>query len=90
MAAIDAGTEQRIREELRAHTENCATIIVSHRLGALRHAHEIIFIEDGSIAERGTHDELIAANGKYAALYALQTRDGSEAATPDAAGGPGK
>ena len=87
MAAIDAGTEQRIREELRAHTENCGTIIVSHRLGALRHAHEIIFIEDGGIAERGSHDELIAANGKYAALFALQTRDGSEAATPDVARG---
>jgi len=87
MAAIDAGTEQRIRQELRAHTENCATIIVSHRLGALRHAHEIIFIEDGRIVERGTHDALIAADGKYAALFALQTRDGSEAAIPDGAGG---
>ena len=87
MAAIDAGTEQRIREELRAHTENCATIIVSHRLGALRHAHEIIFIEEGRIVERGIHDALIAADGKYAALFALQTRDGSEDATPDVAGG---
>lgn len=87
MAAIDAGTEQRIREELRAHTENCATLIVSHRLGALRHADEIIFLEDGKIVERGTHDDLIALDGKYAALFALQTRDGSEAAVPDAAGG---
>jgi len=87
MAAIDAGTEQRIREELRAHTENCATIIVSHRLGALRHAHEIIFIDEGRIVERGTHDALIAADGKYAALFALQTRDGSEAAIPDVPGG---
>jgi ATP-binding cassette, subfamily B, multidrug efflux pump len=87
MAAIDAGTEQRIREELRTHTENCATLIVSHRLGALRHADEIIFIEDGRIAERGTHDELISLDGKYAALFALQTRDGSEAAIPDVAGG---
>lgn len=86
MAAIDAGTEQRIREELRAHTENCATLIVSHRLGALRHADEIIFIEDGRIAERGTHDDLIALDGKYAALFALQTRDGSEAAIPDTPG----
>ena len=87
MAAIDAGTEQRIREELRSHTENCATIIASHRLGALRHADEIIFIEDGRIVERGTHDSLVIANGKYAALFALQTRDGSEVGTPDLVGG---
>ncbi len=76
MAAIDAGTEQRIREALREHTRRCATLIVSHRLGALRHADEIIFIEDGRIVERGTHDALVARRGKYAALFALQTLDG--------------
>lgn len=76
MAAIDAGTEQRIREAMKEHTEHCATLIVSHRLGALRHADEIIFIEDGRIVERGTHDELVAQRGRYAALFALQTLDG--------------
>ena len=76
MAAIDAGTEQRIREALREHTKSCATLIVSHRLGALRHADEIIFIEDGRIVERGTHDALVAQRGRYAALFALQTLDG--------------
>lgn len=87
MAAIDAGTEQRIREEMRGHMESCATIIVSHRLGTLRHADEIVFIEGGRIAERGTHDELVARGGKYAALFALQTRDGDEVAVPDLAQG---
>lgn len=76
MAAIDAGTEQRIREALKEHAKNCATLIVSHRLGALRHADEIIFIEDGRVVERGTHDELVALRGRYAALFALQTLDG--------------
>ena len=76
MAAIDAGTEQRIREALRDHTQSCATLIVSHRLGALRHADEIIFLEDGRIVERGTHDALVALRGRYAALFALQTLDG--------------
>ena len=76
MAAIDAGTEQRIRKALKEHAENCATLIVSHRLGALRHADEIIFIEDGRVMERGTHDELVALRGRYAALFALQTLDG--------------
>ena len=76
MAAIDAGTEQRIREAFKEHAKSCATLIVSHRLGALRHADEIVFIEDGRIMERGTHDELVALRGRYAALFALQTLDG--------------
>ncbi len=76
MAAIDAGTEQRIRQELREQAAHCATIIVSHRLGGLRHADEIIFLDNGVIVERGTHDALVAMGGRYAALYALQTLDG--------------
>jgi ATP-binding cassette subfamily B protein len=74
-AAIDAGTEQRIRQSLKAHTRNCATIIISHRLGTLRHADEIIFLDAGRIVERGSHDELVASGGQYAALFALQSSD---------------
>jgi ATP-binding cassette subfamily B multidrug efflux pump len=72
-AAIDAGTEQRIHWSLMADAGSRATIIVSHRLSTLRHADEIIFIEDGCVAERGTHETLIAQGGKYAALHTLQT-----------------
>ncbi|MBT3491989.1 MAG: ABC transporter ATP-binding protein [Rhodospirillaceae bacterium] len=74
-AAIDAETEQRIREALKGHMENCATIIISHRLGALRHADEIIFLEAGNVVERGNHDSLLAQGGRYAALFALQSHD---------------
>ncbi len=74
-AAIDAATEGRIRQSLEAGTKNRATIIVSHRLGALRHADEILFLEHGRIVERGDHDTLVAAGGRYAALFALQSLD---------------
>jgi len=77
-AAIDAGTEQRIRIALKEHAHNTATIIISHRLGTLRHADEIIFLEGGRIVERGSHQELIKYNGKYAALFALQSREVEE------------
>jgi ATP-binding cassette subfamily B protein len=77
-AAIDAATEQQIRRLLKTHMESRATIIISHRLGSLRHADEIIFLEDGRIVERGTHDSLVALGGRYAALYALQTRQDSD------------
>jgi len=77
-AAIDAETEQRIREALRPHMTKCATIVISHRLGALRHADEILFLDSGRIVERGTHESLIAEGGRYAALQALQNRDGGK------------
>ena len=77
-AAIDAGTEQRIRQALKERSQSAATIIISHRLGTLRHADEILFIEDGLIIERGSHDELVGQRGKYAALFALQSREGDE------------
>ena len=77
-AAIDAGTEQRIRQALKERSQSSATIIISHRLGTLRHADEILFIEDGLIIERGSHDELVRQRGKYAALFALQSREGDK------------
>lgn len=74
-AAIDAGTERRIHESLIAGAGGRATIIVSHRLSTLKHADEIIFIEEGQVVERGSHESLIARGGRYAALHALQTTD---------------
>ena len=75
-AAIDAATEQRIRTALKDQTETRATIIISHRLSSLMHADEILLIENGRIVERGTHQDLTAAGGRYQALYALQARPG--------------
>ncbi|MDE0779528.1 MAG: ABC transporter ATP-binding protein [Alphaproteobacteria bacterium] len=73
-AAIDAGTEQQIRELLKAPMKSCATIFISHRLRTLLHADEIIFLKGGRIIERGTHDSLIAQGGHYAELHFLQNQ----------------
>ena len=75
-AAVDAGTEQRIRAALKEVTQQRAVMIISHRLGSLMHADEILFLEDGRIVERGSHDELMAKNGRYTKLYELQSGEG--------------
>ena len=78
-AAVDAATEQSIREALRTQTASRATIIIAHRLGSLMDAHEIIFLERGRIVERGTHAELLKLGGRYASLYELQSLGGEPA-----------
>lgn len=75
-AAVDAATEQRVRAALRGAVQSMSTIIIAHRLSALRHADEIIVLDAGRIVERGTHDELLAQGGNYASLWALQNRVG--------------
>jgi ATP-binding cassette, subfamily B, multidrug efflux pump len=82
-AAVDAGTEQSIREALRTDTASRATIIIAHRLGSLMEADEIVFLEQGRIVERGTHTELLQLGGRYANLYALQSIGGEPAEASD-------
>lgn len=73
-AAVDAGTEQRIRTAMKRFSRDRVTIIISHRLSSLMHANQILFVEGGEIVERGTHEELLALGGRYRALYDLQVR----------------
>lgn len=77
-AAIDAATEQRIRSAMRRYAADRVTIIVAHRLSSLMHADQILFVEDGRIVERGTHQALLSLGGRYKALYDLQVRPGDE------------
>ncbi|MBY5864742.1 ABC transporter ATP-binding protein [Rhizobium leguminosarum] len=77
-AAIDAATEQRIRGAMRRYAADRVTIIVAHRLSSLMHANQILFVEDGRIVERGTHEALLSLGGRYKALYDLQVRPGDE------------
>jgi len=73
-SAVDAATEHQVRHALRAATGEQSTIIISHRLGSLLHADEIIVLNAGRIIERGTHASLLAADGYYAALYRAQSQ----------------
>jgi ATP-binding cassette subfamily B protein len=77
-AAIDAATEQRIRSAMKRFARDRVTIIVAHRLSSLMHADQILFVENGQIVERGTHQSLLAAGGRYRALYDLQVRPEDE------------
>ena len=77
-ASIDAATEHRIHAALRELARDRVTIIISHRLGSLMHADEILFIEAGRIVERGRHGELLARGGRYKALHDLQLEFGGD------------
>ena len=77
-AAVDAATERRIRNALKDFVEERAVIVIAHRLTSLMHADEILFVEDGRIVERGSHDELMAGDTRYRRLYELQARSGGE------------
>jgi len=59
---------------LRAATAQQTTLIISHRLGSLMHANEIIVLESGRIIERGTHNNLLKQAGYYAALFKAQSQ----------------
>lgn len=72
LSAVDMNTEKRIVSSLHAVRSNRTTLIIAHRLSAVRHADKIIVLDGGSLAESGTHDELMEKGGIYAHMYGLQ------------------
>lgn len=77
-AAIDAGTESRIRTALRDYAKDRVTLIVAHRLASLMHADRILFLEQGRIVEQGSHADLLKLGGRYSDLHDLQMRPGAD------------
>ena len=78
-SALDSRTEAEIQETLRRVAERRSTVIVAHRLSTIVHADEIVVMEQGRIAERGTHAQLIARGGLYADMWARQAAEAEEA-----------
>ena len=75
-SALDSANERAIQAELAAVAEGKTVLVIAHRLSTIVHAHEILVMEGGRIAERGTHPVLLAANGRYASMWRLQQAGG--------------
>ena len=72
LSAVDTATEEAILSELRRGMEGCTTVIISHRISAVRHADQILVLEHGGVAEEGDHESLLALGGLYAQAHEEQ------------------
>ena len=71
-SALDSANERAIQAELHGVAQNKTTLVIAHRLSTVVDAHEILVMDAGHIVERGTHAELLARQGRYAGMWALQ------------------
>lgn len=72
LSAVDTETEERIIQNLKTIMQGKSTIIISHRVSSVKHCDKIIFLENGKVAEEGSHEELIQSQGLYFNLYQKQ------------------
>ena len=71
-SALDSANERAIQAELQSVAQNKTTLVIAHRLSTVVDAHEILVMDGGYIIERGAHADLLALNGRYASMWALQ------------------
>jgi ATP-binding cassette subfamily B protein len=82
-SALDSKAEQAIQAQLKDIARNRTTMVIAHRLSTVADAHQIIVLDHGRIAERGTHQALLAANGLYAQMWQRQqARQDEDLASP--------
>ena len=72
LSAVDTDTEERILQGLKVIMKDRTSIIIAHRISSIKHADEIIVLDNGQIVERGRHDRLIDLKGHYYSLYHKQ------------------
>ena len=77
-SALDSHTEQAIQQSLTNVSRGSTTVVIAHRLSTVVDADQILFIEGGEILERGSHSQLLAKQGSYAALWRRQQRNGRD------------
>ena len=82
LSAVDTATEARILAALKSEFEGRTVIVIAHRLSAVLGADEILYMEHGSVAERGTHEELLRLDGLYAHVFHEQQKSAEEASKP--------
>ncbi|MBO8155425.1 MAG: ABC transporter ATP-binding protein [Bacillaceae bacterium] len=74
-SAVDMETEFNIQKALKEVMAGRTTFIIAHRISSLKHADEILVLEDGNIVERGVHEDLLCNNGPYQRIYDIQYKD---------------
>ncbi|MBN6206074.1 ABC transporter ATP-binding protein [Ralstonia pickettii] len=77
-SAVDMETEFKIQAALKEVMKGRTTFIIAHRISSIKHADEILVLEEGEVKERGTHDELLSMNGVYRRIYDIQYQDREE------------